>query len=126
MVENGVVANVVVAPNYFGSEKGWVEVTSVSPPPSIGWIHDVTTSVWSAPPPAALSTRQIAKGTVQTLAATLPAQLTQAQTDATTIAGMVAGQPLTAEQVTAIQRHAAGWPQLLEALGAIVTAAGLV
>ena len=125
VVEGGVVTNMVVAPAYYGAIKGWVEVgASVSP--SAGWAYDVTTKVWTAPPPAAVSAQQAAKGTVQTLAATLPAQLTQAQTDATTIAGMVAGQPLTSEQVAAIQRHAAGWPQLLEVLGAIVTAAGLI
>ena len=69
---------------------------------------------------------QTAAAQIQALAATLPATVTQATADAATLAGLTAGQPLTAEQVAAIGRHANGWVQLLEALGALATAAGIV
>lgn len=69
--------------------------------------------------------KQAAQTNVVQLYSTIPAQITQAQADATTIATMVAGQPLNAAQITALTNHANGWVNLLQALQSLVVAAGL-
>lgn len=72
--------------------------------------------------PPVNTTRSQAQAQVAQLAATLPDHITQAKADSATLATLVAGQPLTAEQVAALQNHAAGWPTLLQGLQALVAA----
>ncbi len=94
---------------------------------------DVTVNTWRNGTVVATQTVQVdvpaqqqATQQIQQLAATLPATIAQAQADATTIAAMTAGQPPTAEQIAALARHATGWVQLLDALGTLATATGVV
>ena len=113
-----------------------IDVTAVSPQPGAGWAYTAaepasgatpaTLAIWTPPTPPAATAAQTATTQIQALAETLPATVTQATADAATLAGLTAGQPLTAEQVAAIGRHANGWVQLLDALGALATATGIV
>lgn len=76
--------------------------------------------------PAAPLPQDEALAIVQALAASVPAQIAQAQADAATVATIVAGEPLAADHVAAIQRNSAAWPQLLAGLQALAMAAGVV
>ena len=101
-----------------------IDITSVTPRPGPRWTYDGTT--WTAPPPPPPSARQLAQAEVAGVAATLPDAIAQAQADASTIAAMTPGSPPTADQIAALARHATGWVALLDALGTLATATGVV
>lgn len=123
-IVNGVVANVAVCDDpAFATAQGWHDIDTLDPQPGVGWAYDGTT--WTPPTPPPPTAQQTARTQVQQLAATIPTEIANAQADATTIAGMVAGQAPTSAQIAALTRHANGWVTLLEALGALVTALGM-
>lgn len=119
----GVCTNVCVCEDpAFAAAQGWVELPAGA---GVGWSYDGTT--WSAPPPPAIqpTAQQQAQAQVAQLAASVPDQIAQAQADAQTINAITPGAPLTAEQVAALGRHANGWPELLQGVLTLATAAGL-
>lgn len=103
-----------------------VDISTIDPLPAIGWTTADGGKTFTAPdtPPAAPSAQQQAQAQVVDLVASIPAHIAQAQTDAATVAGITAGQPLTAEQVTALANHANGWVTLLQALQTLTAALG--
>lgn len=124
-IVNGVVANIAVCDDpAFAQAQGWVgPIDTITPHPGIGWTYDGTN--WTAPTPPPPSPQQQAQEQVVQLAATIPGHITQAQADAQTIAGIAAGSPLTAEQVTAMINHANGWVSLLQGLQTLLAAQGV-
>lgn len=122
VIEANLVTNIAEAEATYAETKGWVAAPDNV---SIGFTYDATTGTWTAPVPPAPTAQQTAREQVQQLAATIPTEIANAQADATTIAGMVAGQAPTAAQIAALTRHANGWVTLLDALGTLVTALGM-
>lgn len=133
-LDGDLISNITVCDDpQHATAMGWVDIDGQIPMPAIGWSTSDGGQTFTAPPPEPLlpppvvspQQQEQAVANVQQLAASLPAQITQAQADATTLSGLVAGQALTAEQVAALQRAQQGWTQLLPALQSLVTAAGL-
>lgn len=141
VIVDGTVTNVVLVDG--GSEDGAaylheltsggdtvVDITNASPQPGVGWTTSdggqtfTAATVTAQEPSAAEQAQTDAQSQVAELAASIPGHITQAQTDAATIAGLTAGQTLTAEQVTAMQNHANGWVTLLQALQTLTAALG--
>lgn len=125
------VTNIVIvdpADTSYIAATGAIDVSAVSPAPGIGWTTTDAGKTFTAPPTPPLPTptaQQQAQVAVVTLAQALPGHITQAQADATTIAGITAGSPLTAAQVTALTNHANGWVTLLNGLQTLVAAQGI-
>lgn len=126
-ITDGIVTNVAVCDDpAFAEQQGWIgPVDTIDPQPGVGWSYDASNQTWTAPTPPAPTAQQQAQQQLQQLLAELPTQLSNANTDAQTLSTLTAGQTLTAAQVAAVQRHASGWPQLLQALDVVVKAAGL-
>ena len=122
IIESDLVTNIAEAEVSYAETKGWIAAPDNV---GIGFTYDATAGTWTAPIPPPPTAQQTARTQVQQLAATIPTEIANAKTDASTIAAMVAGQPPTAAQIAALTRHANGWVTLLEALSALVTALGM-
>lgn len=134
LIVNGTIENVVLVDTgtaagaaYIAALPGGitaVDITGITPEPGVGWTTSDGGKTFTAPPAPTPTAAQVAQAQVATLAGSIPGHITQAQTDATTIASITAGSALTAAQVTAMTNHANGWVTLLQSLQALVESMG--
>ena len=107
---------------------GAIDVSGIDPEPAVGWTTSDAGKTFTAPPSApvpAPTPQEVARADLVSLVAAIPGHIAQAQADAATVAGMTAGQPLTATQVGALANHANGWVTLLQALQTLTAAMGV-
>ena len=100
---------------------GSIDITNIDPQPNLGWTTPDDGVTWEPPPPDDMLGAQ-GKGrvVVQELAATIAAQLAQAETDAAFLETWETEQGLTFDVVACLQRSQAGWVTLLQGLAALV------
>lgn len=86
-ITNGIVTEVIECDDpSFAKQNNWVDISQVNPVPGVGWSFNGTWTPGAVTPPGQMEVHQAqasAQSTLLSLLATLPASLTQAQTDAT-------------------------------------------
>ena len=104
------------------AEQGWIAVTP-SATCRIGSTTPDKGTTWVAPP---LTAQETAAANATALATQIPAKLAQVSTDAATFAGFTTADLTTDAALAIHQRVLSGLVELVEGVGAIAVAAGVV
>lgn len=124
-ITDGKVTNVAVCDDpSFAEQMGWIgPIDTLTPEPGIGWSYDGTT--WTPPTSPPPTPQQTAQEQLRVFAAGLSNLAAGAQSAATTLSSMTAGQAPTAVQIAAVAELAESHVAVLGGLANLLTALGL-